>query len=119
MRCSCPSTLPGPPSTSAASCPLASPRSRRARLWGSSPSCSWPGCSIARPCPAREQWGPPRVAAEDRLHRLAWGGEDHPLLRHCLAPEAAGRERGHGEGSGAALAPADQPEDLARGPDLD
>ena len=56
---------------------------------------------------------------EGRLHRDARRGEDHALLRPGRRPQAPGRARGHGQGSRAALAAAHQPQDLARGPDLD
>ena len=56
---------------------------------------------------------------EGRVHRHPRRGQDDPVLRPRRPPQAARRERRHREGGRAPVAAARQPQDLARGPDLD
>ena len=56
---------------------------------------------------------------ETGVHRHPRHREDHALLRRDGRPQAPGAERRHGQGGRAAVAAADQPQDVPRRPDLD
>src|SRR5260221_6643926 len=103
-------------------------RGRSSRRWwavglpGRSGSrCSWasPTSSTAPPSASAPFPRFPSSCNEGRLHRLPRRGEDHALLRPRGRAQARGRPRGHGQGGRAAEPAAHQPQDLARGPDLD